>query len=34
VNLQVRASNEVVAQFYLKLGFAPEPRISMGRSLP
>lgn len=33
VNLQVRAGNEAVAAFYRKLGFAEEPRISMGRSL-
>jgi ribosomal protein S18 acetylase RimI-like enzyme len=33
VNLQVRAGNARVARFYNKLGFAEEPRISMGRVL-
>jgi ribosomal protein S18 acetylase RimI-like enzyme len=33
LNLQVRAGNEAVARFYEKLGFAREPRISMGREL-
>jgi ribosomal protein S18 acetylase RimI-like enzyme len=33
VNLQVRAGNEAVAQFYRKLGFVIEPRVSMGRNL-
>jgi ribosomal protein S18 acetylase RimI-like enzyme len=33
VNLQIRAGNEGVANFYRKLGFAEEPRISMGRTL-
>lgn len=31
VNLQIRADNAVVAAFYASLGFAEEPRISMGR---
>lgn len=33
VNLQVRAGNAATAEFYRKLGFAEEPRISMGREL-
>lgn len=33
VNLQIRAGNAAVAEFYRKLGFAEEPRISMGRLL-
>ncbi|MBB6424690.1 GNAT family acetyltransferase [Sphingopyxis sp. JAI128] len=33
VNLQVRASNEAVARFYTKLGYAVEDRISLGRRL-
>jgi ribosomal protein S18 acetylase RimI-like enzyme len=33
VNLQVRESNEAVVQFYRKLGFDTEPRVSMGRTL-
>lgn len=33
VNLQVRDTNEAVAAFYARLGYAPEPRISMGRRL-
>ena len=33
VNLQVRASNEAVARFYTKLGYAIEDRISLGRRL-
>lgn len=33
VNLQVRAGNRVVANFYETLGFAAEPRVSMGREL-
>lgn len=34
VNLQVRAGNEAVTAFYESLGFAIEPRISMGLQLP
>jgi ribosomal protein S18 acetylase RimI-like enzyme len=34
VNLQVRDGNEAAARFYEELGFAREPRISFGRSLP
>ena len=33
VNLQVREGNEAAAAFYEALGFAREPRISLGRSL-
>ncbi|WP_017669864.1 GNAT family acetyltransferase [Blastomonas sp. AAP53] len=33
VNLQVRDTNEAVAAFYARLGYAEEPRISMGRRL-
>ena len=33
VNLQIRAGNEAVAQFYEALGFAIEPRTSMGREI-
>lgn len=33
VNLQIREGNEEVASFYRKLGFAIEPRTSMGRTL-
>jgi ribosomal protein S18 acetylase RimI-like enzyme len=33
LNLQVRASNEAVVSFYQKLGYAVEPRTSMGRQL-
>jgi ribosomal protein S18 acetylase RimI-like enzyme len=33
VNLQIRSGNEAVAAFYCKLGFADEPRVSMGRVL-
>lgn len=34
VNLQILASNEAVAAFYAPLGYAVEPRISMGKRLP
>ncbi len=33
VNLQIRAGNEAVAEFYAKLDFVEEARISMGRAL-
>jgi ribosomal protein S18 acetylase RimI-like enzyme len=33
VNLQIRAGNEQVVAFYAALGFATEPRISMGKLL-
>jgi len=33
VNLQIRAGNHQVQAFYETLGFATEPRISMGRQL-
>ena len=33
VNLQVRDGNDAAAAFYEKLGFAREPRISLGREL-
>jgi ribosomal protein S18 acetylase RimI-like enzyme len=31
INLQVREGNAAVAAFYARLGYAVEPRISMGR---
>lgn len=33
VNLQIRSGNEQVAEFYRTMGFAVEPRTSMGREL-
>lgn len=33
VNLQVRDTNHAVAAFYARLGYAEEPRVSMGRRL-
>jgi ribosomal protein S18 acetylase RimI-like enzyme len=33
VNLQVRDTNKAVAAFYAGLGYAEEPRISIGRRL-
>lgn len=33
INLQVRAENEAVANFYKRLGYEVEPRISMGKRL-
>jgi len=33
VNLQVRADNAAVAAFYEALGYAVEPRVSMGKVL-
>lgn len=33
VNLQVVADNAAVVSFYARLGYAVEPRISMGRAL-
>jgi ribosomal protein S18 acetylase RimI-like enzyme len=33
VNLQVRATNAEVVQFYERLGYAAEDRISLGRRL-
>jgi len=33
VNLQIRAGNEQVADFYRRLGYSVEERISMGRLL-
>jgi ribosomal protein S18 acetylase RimI-like enzyme len=33
VNLQVRSDNEQVAAFYRALGYAVEPRLSMGKLL-
>lgn len=33
VNLQVRSSNDAVVSFYEQLGYAVEPRISLGRRL-
>lgn len=34
VNLQLLATNESTAAFYRSLGYAVEPRISMGKVLP
>lgn len=33
INLQVRAANQAVANFYAKLGYATEARISMGKRI-
>ena len=33
VNLQVRTTNEAVVQFYERLGYAVEDRVSLGRRL-
>lgn len=33
INLQVRAGNEAVANFYRRLGYAAEERMSMGREV-
>lgn len=33
INLQVRAENAAVAAFYERLGYAVEPRVSMGKRL-
>jgi len=33
INLQVRASNAAVVEFYKKLGYMIEERISMGKRL-
>ena len=33
LNLQVRAENEVVVEFYRKLGYVIEPRVSMSKRL-
>lgn len=33
VNLQILAANQGVVAFYQRLGYAVEPRISMGKSL-
>lgn len=33
INLQVRADNEAVTDFYRQLGYAVEERISMGREV-
>jgi ribosomal protein S18 acetylase RimI-like enzyme len=34
INLQLLASNQATAAFYRGLGYAVEPRISMGKVLP
>jgi hypothetical protein len=34
INLQIRGGNEDVAAFYESLGYAVEPRISMGKCIP
>jgi ribosomal protein S18 acetylase RimI-like enzyme len=33
INLQVRASNRGVAEFYARLGYAVEDRVSMGKRI-
>lgn len=33
INLQIRASNRAVAEFYARLGYSVEDRISMGKRL-
>ncbi|WP_395750176.1 GNAT family acetyltransferase [Prosthecobacter sp.] len=33
INLQIVAGNEAVATFYASLGYAVEPRVSMGRRI-
>ena len=33
INLQVRATNDEVVEFYRKLGYAVEERVSMGKRL-
>jgi len=34
VNLQVRTGNDQATRFWARMGYAQEPRISMGRHLP
>jgi ribosomal protein S18 acetylase RimI-like enzyme len=34
INLQVRATNRVVVEFYAGLGYAVEERVSLGKRLP
>lgn len=34
INLQVMPGNREVEEFYQKLGYATEPRISMGKQIP
>jgi ribosomal protein S18 acetylase RimI-like enzyme len=34
INLQIMNGNEEVESFYRKLGYEPEPRISMGKKIP
>jgi ribosomal protein S18 acetylase RimI-like enzyme len=33
INLQIRAGNEAVTAFYARLGYAVEPRVSMGKQM-
>jgi ribosomal protein S18 acetylase RimI-like enzyme len=33
INLQIRGGNEQVAAFYESLGYAVEPRVSMGKTI-
>lgn len=33
LNLQVRAGNDEAARFWARMGYAEEPRVSMGRNL-
>jgi ribosomal protein S18 acetylase RimI-like enzyme len=34
INLQIVSGNEGVSRFYQSLGYAVEPRISMGKRIP
>ncbi len=34
INLQVRATNRAVVEFYERLGYAVEERVSLGKRLP
>jgi hypothetical protein len=33
INLQIASGNEAVAAFYELLGYAVEPRVSMGKKI-
>ncbi len=34
LNLQVRAENQEVINFYISMGYAVEERVSMGKRIP